>query len=104
MPAYQLVVADDAELDITEAWQWYQERAGLGTAFAGCVGQQLEFIQRQPFATAIVAHGIRRSVVTRFPYNIYFSINGQFVNILAVWHGSRDQERLLSQIAGTGSE
>ena len=102
MPGYQLVVTDGAELDIAEAQQWYQEQAGLGLAFVGRVGEQLEFIELQPFATPVVAHGIHRSVVTRFPYNIYYAINGQFINILAVWHASRDQELLLSQLAGTG--
>lgn len=104
MPGYQLVVTDGAELDIADARRWYQEQAGLGSAFVGCVGEQLEFIELQPFVTPVVAHGIRRSVVARFPYNIYYAINGQFISILAVWHGSRDQERLLSQLAGIGGE
>lgn len=104
MLGYQLVVADGAELDVAEAQQWYQEQAGLGLAFVGCVGEQLEFIELQPFATPVVAHGIRRSVVTRFPYNIYYAINGQFINVLAVWHGSRNEKRLLSQLAGIGGE
>ncbi len=40
--------------------------------------------------------------VTRFPYNIYFAINDQVINVLAVWHGSRDQARLLSQLTDRG--
>jgi plasmid stabilization system protein ParE len=104
VPVYQLVITDDAELDIAEARQWYQEQAGLGSAFVACIDQQLEFIGFQPFVTPIVAHGIRRAAVIRFPYNIYYAINGEFINILAVWHGSRDQGRLLSQIAEAGGE
>ena len=104
MPGYQLVVTDGAELDVAEARQWYQEQAGLGAGFIASVGKQFEFIELQPFATPVVAHGIRRAVVARFPYNIYYAINGQFISILAVWHGSRDQGRLLSQLVGMGSE
>ncbi|MEK6787971.1 MAG: type II toxin-antitoxin system RelE/ParE family toxin [Pseudomonadota bacterium] len=100
MPGYQLVITDAAELDLVEARQWYQEQAALGLAFIGCVGEQLELIERQPSANPVIAHGIRRAVVTRFPYNIYYAINGQFISILAVWHGSRDQHRLLSQLTG----
>lgn len=100
MPGYQLVITDAAELDIVEARQWYQAQAGLGVAFINCVGEQLELIELQPFATPVIAHGIHRAVVTRFPYNIYYVINGQFINILAVWHGSRDQLSLLSQLTG----
>lgn len=104
MPTYQLVITNHAELDIAEAFQWYEEQAELGTAFIACIGKQLDLIESQPFATPVVAYGIRRSVVTRFPYNIYYAINGQFIDILAVWHGSRDQQRLLSQLAGAGDE
>lgn len=101
MSDYQLVITDGAEFDIKEAQQWYQDQAGLGLAFIQCVGEQLEFIERQPFATPVIAHGIRRSVVPRFPYNIYHAINGRFISILAVWHGSRHQEHLLSQLTDT---
>ena len=100
MPAYQLVITDDAELDIAGAYQWYQEQNELGSSFVACISKQFEFIAFQPFATPIVAYGIRRSVVTRFPYNVYYTINGEFINILAVWHGRRDQGYLLSQLAG----
>jgi plasmid stabilization system protein ParE len=101
MPAYQLVVTDDAEFDMAKARQWYEEQAGLGSAFLACIDKQLAFIESQPLATPIVAYGIRRSVVTRFPYNIYYAINDGYINILAVWHGSRDQARLLSQLGAT---
>jgi len=104
MPAYQLVITDGAELDIAEACQWYQEQAGLGSSFVACIDKQLEFIAFQPFATPIVAYGIRRSVITRFPYNIYYATNSEFIDILAVWHGRRDQRYLLSQLAGAGGK
>jgi plasmid stabilization system protein ParE len=103
MPAYRLVITDDAELDIAEARRWYQEQAGLGADFVDRIGKKLDFVEQQPLATPVVAHGIRRAVVTRFPYNIYYAINGQFINVLAVWHGSRDQGRLLSQLTGRSS-
>lgn len=103
MPAYRLVITEGAELDIAEVRHWYQEQAGLGADFIDCIGSKLDFIEQQPLATPVVAHGIRRAVVTRYPYNIYYAINGQFINVLAVWHGSRNQGRLLSQLAGTSS-
>jgi toxin ParE1/3/4 len=99
VPGYQLVVTEGAELDIAQARQWYEEQAGVGAAFVASIDKQLMFIELQPLALPVVAHDIRRSVVSRFPYNIYFAINGQFINILAVWHGSRDQQRLLSQLS-----
>ena len=98
MPAHQLVITHGAEQDIAEAKQWYEEQAGLGATFLSSIEVKLEFIELQPFAMPVITHNIRRSVVRRFPYNIYYSINGEFINIFAVWHGSRDQGRLISQL------
>lgn len=100
MPTYRLVVTNEAELDLAEGYCWYEEQAQLGVAFMAVADKEFEFIEANPFACPVVAHGIRRAVIQRFPYNVYYSINGEFVDVLAVWHGSRDQERLLATRLG----
>lgn len=98
---HRLVITDEAELDIAEAYRWYEEQAGLGRTFLDAVGIQLGMIQSHPFACAAIAYEVRRSVIRRFPYNLYYAVNGEFIDILAIWHGSRDQERLLASRLGT---
>lgn len=71
MPAYRLVVTAEAELDITDGYRWYEEQAGMGDAFVFAVDGQPGHIESYPFTSAVVAYGIRRSIVRRFPYNIY---------------------------------
>ena len=100
MPSHQLIVTAEAELDLAEGFCWYQEQALLGAAFIFAVGKQFEHIASFPFACPVIAHDVRRAVVKRYPYNIYYSVNSQFVDVLAVWHGSRDQERLLATRLG----
>jgi hypothetical protein len=47
--AAELVVAPEAELDITEAYVWYESRrAGLGEEFLSAVDASMERIRRQP--------------------------------------------------------
>lgn len=91
---FQLVITDEAGADIADAVLWYEEQAGIGADFVTALDQRLTFIEQQPLAIAVVDHGIRRAVVARFPYNVYFTVNGRFIDVLAVWHGSRDASLL----------
>ena len=96
MPQYRLTVTPEAELDIAEGYCWDEEQARLGDAFIQTVGKRLNQIHAQPFSCAAVAHGIRRAVVHRFPYNVYYTVTGDCLDILAVWQGNRNQEPLLA--------
>nr|VFJ53675.1 MAG: hypothetical protein BECKDK2373C_GA0170839_104011 [Candidatus Kentron sp. DK]VFJ57428.1 MAG: hypothetical protein BECKDK2373B_GA0170837_106617 [Candidatus Kentron sp. DK] len=71
MPSWQLVITDEAASDIADARRFYQERAGLGAAFVSEIEKQLQFIELYSEARPKITHGIRRSAVKRFPYNIY---------------------------------
>jgi hypothetical protein len=39
-PTYQLVITDEAEQDIAEGYNWYNERANLGLEFMASLGQK----------------------------------------------------------------
>lgn len=93
---FQLVITGEAEADIEDAIRWYDEQAGIGADFIAALEWRLTFIERQPLAVAVVDHGIRRTVIDRFPYNLYFIVKGRFVTVLAVWHGSRDATGLIA--------
>jgi plasmid stabilization system protein ParE len=60
-----------AELDIGEAYAWYEARAeGIGEAFLRSVEACFARIARQPDAH-VVAHGrVRRARLHRFPYGV----------------------------------
>lgn len=104
MTAYKLVVTHGAKNDMADARNWYQAQASLGSAFVAQLRSLMELISSNPHAYPVVAHGVRRAVLSRFPYNVYYAINGEFINLLAVWHGSRDQKVLLGKLAGRGDE
>ncbi|MDP3293923.1 MAG: type II toxin-antitoxin system RelE/ParE family toxin [Nevskia sp.] len=104
MGSFRLVITDEAETDIDDAFRWYQEQAGLGSDFLDALEERLRFIEHQPLALAEVSDGIRRSVVVRFPYHIYYMVNGRFIDILAVWHGSRDTVSLAMRVVDARKE
>ena len=43
-----------------------------------------------PLQFAVVRESIRRVVVNRFPYSVYFRAEQHRIVVLAVFHGSRD--------------
>ena len=72
MPA-KLVIAPEAELDIAEAYVWYERRRiGLGEEFLSSVDACMEGIRRQPEMCPLVYETYRRSLIRRFPYAVFY--------------------------------
>ena len=66
--AAKLVVAPEAELDITEAYIWYESRqAGLGEEFLSSVDASIERIRREPMIYSIVHEAYRRALIRKIP-------------------------------------
>ena len=53
--AYQVLILPEAEQDLEDAYNWYEEQnTGLGSEFIRVVDASLSTIQRNPFASAVV--------------------------------------------------
>ena len=86
-----LILTPEAEADIAEAKTWYAEkREGLGEEFVLCVEAALNQIRRAPAAGSEVFPGVRRVVVRRFPYGIFYRADEDQIAVLAVYHTKRD--------------
>jgi plasmid stabilization system protein ParE len=83
-----------AELDVDDAYAWYESRAdGLGEALLRAVDACLARIARHPDAYAVQHGQVRRARLHRFPYGVYYAIRGDFIDVLAVYHGRRRPRR-----------
>jgi plasmid stabilization system protein ParE len=86
-----LLITPEAEADLAEAKAWYDgQREGLGEQLLLCVEEALDRIRRMPEAAAEVYPGVRRVVIRRFPYGVYYRIDPDQVAVLAVYHSRRD--------------
>jgi plasmid stabilization system protein ParE len=86
-----LIITPEAEADLAEAKTWYErKREGLGEEFVLCVEAGLEHIRRAPEAATEVQPGVRRVVVRRFPYAIFYRVDPDQIAVLAVYHSKRD--------------
>jgi plasmid stabilization system protein ParE len=89
--AAELILAPEAERDISEAYDWYeQRRSGLGEEFLSCVDACVQHICRSPGLYAKIHEEYRRALVRRFPYAIFYEYNSKTVTIYCVFHTSQN--------------
>jgi plasmid stabilization system protein ParE len=85
----RLIYHPDAEAELLEAVRFYERSVpGLGDRFLHEFDAAVA-IQEAPGRWHIVEAGVRRYVMRRFPYGIYYRIEGDQLRILVVKHHSR---------------
>lgn len=88
---YRLILRKGAEADIGEAYHWYEEKvSGLGAEFILAVDRALGSIQGNPERYPIIYQGVRRALLHRFPYGIFFICDRDMISVLAVMHTARN--------------
>jgi plasmid stabilization system protein ParE len=91
--SYSIRFLKAAQVDITGAYEWYEsKRPGLGEEFAETLEKLLSRILNRPGLFALAKHNARKAVMQRFPYNVFFRVDGEVITIVAVFHTSRRPE------------
>jgi toxin ParE1/3/4 len=87
----RLLIRPEAEAEIEEAYHWYEgQRDGLGADFLLCLEEGLEKLRKNPEMYPVVHKNVRRLLIRRFPYGIFYIARQDVTTILAVFHGHRD--------------
>ena len=64
-----------AEADVAEAYEWYaSSRRGLGEKFLADMDSVIEMIEQAPEICPIVYRELRRALLHRFPYSVYYRL------------------------------
>lgn len=83
----------EAAEDVESARAWYEEqRAGLGIDFVESLEKAIELIVQFPTAFPQIAATYRRALLHRFPYALYYRLDGDVVEVLACLHNARAPE------------
>lgn len=91
MTEYRLISEPRADLDVEAAFEWYEhERPGLGLEFLDELRAAYNRIADGPLKYQHLRSGIRRTLLKRFPYAVYFAIEDDIVVVVTVLHASRD--------------
>src|SRR3972149_1530585 len=87
----KIVFRPEAEAELKEAYQWYEnQRKGLGSDFLLCIEAAISSIQRNPEIYPVVYKNVRRALIRRFPYGIFYLIKPEQVVVIAIFHAYRD--------------
>lgn len=91
----RLIIRPEAEHDLNEAYRWYERQfKGLGLEFIICIDATLSVIQRTPKIFPMIHKDIRRALIRRFPYGIFYLLEQDKVIVLAFLHSRRNPERI----------
>ena len=76
--------------DVVAGSRWYEEKSpGLGEDFARMVYARSDEISRSPLACAVVSGRYRRGLLRRFPYSIYYVVEGDAILVVGLFHSAR---------------
>ena len=86
----KLVTRLQAQLDAEDAAIWYEgKRPGLGLRFLDELDHVVKRIAASPFQFPEIHPAVRRGLLRRFPYSVYFSVREKQVEVIAVLHQHR---------------
>ncbi len=86
-----VVLRDEAQVEFDEAFDYYEtQRPGLGVEFAECVQKVFDRISATPRMHAPVLADVRKAVVRRFPYCVYYRAEAARIEVIAIFHTARD--------------
>ena len=94
----RLFIEPEAAEEIQAAVDWYEARsAGLGREFMRAIRVGLAAIERQPAQFPVVHGEIRRVMLRRFPYALYFVTEPAPVAVIACAHHRQHPHRWQSR-------
>jgi toxin ParE1/3/4 len=98
---YRLLIRPEARAEVAEAAAWYEARErGLGRDFLRAFRAATDLLRRNPLHYQIVFAEMRRVLLRRFPYGVFYEIHGPGVVVLGCMHEARDPEEWQKRASG----
>ena len=92
--AYRLKFSGRAVRELGEAYAWYEAQSqGLGSEYQAALELQLRRLEQAPLLYTEILPGIRRTLLPRFPYGVFYTVRNDLVHVLAVTHNARNPKR-----------
>jgi|ERR1700722_14295009 len=83
-----------AQTDVLGAYDWYETlMPGLGTDFENELAAAIDRIAANPLIAATLYRDVRRILLHRFPYGLFFRVESETIVIIACMHHSRNPKR-----------
>lgn len=90
MTRFRVAILPEAEAEFREAFLWYFERSPLAAdAFRVEVFDRIDALERDADTWPHDDNGIHFRVLSRFPYTVYYDLQGATATVLAIAHQRR---------------
>lgn len=87
---FQLIIAAKAYKDIETARNWYDNQSSLaGDWFIDEINLYVSNITKNPWRYTMVVTGIRRCLLKKFPYKIFFCVKNEVIILLRIRHNKQ---------------
>ena len=87
----RVIFTQGAREEVIEAQDWYEREApGLGRHFREALDALVERMSANPRQFPVVFKDVRRALLRRFPYSLFFLMEGETLLVIACFHASRD--------------
>ncbi len=84
------VIHPEAAIEYAETAAYLKERSPqIAVAFVDSIEAGIKKVKRQPHIYPIVDDDVRRYVVQKFPYCIFYTIESDYILFVAIMHTSR---------------
>jgi len=89
-----IIFTQAARAEIIAAQDWYESQTpGLGARFRGGLDIAIQRIAANPLQFPLVFRDVRRALLRRFPYGLFFRIQPNALTVIACFHASRDPQQ-----------
>ncbi len=96
---YRLIINPFAELDLHSSFEFYElQKNGLGKEFMTEVDLTIHSIQLNPYQFNQNKKHIRKALMARFFFAVYYILIDDLINVFAVFHFSRNPKKLGGRI------
>jgi plasmid stabilization system protein ParE len=99
---YSIIFTRAARAELIDAQDWYEgEAAGMGRRFRQAIDAVIERMSDNPRQFPTVLKNVRRALLRRFPYSLFFVIEDEALTVIACFHASRDPSHWQKRQSGT---
>lgn len=93
MPNYALQFHRRVRDEVSDAYLYYQnQKSTLGDAFLEALNNIFSVILDNPNLYPVEFHQVKKVVLQKFPFSIYFEIVEEQIFVYSVFHHSRNPE------------
>lgn len=96
---FRLIINPFAELDLHSSVEFYElQKTGLGKDFIFEVETTLKRIESNPQQFYQVKRNVRKALVDKFPFGVFFYLKDDLITVFAIFHFSRNPKKLSARM------